>query len=169
MKLDNRGWGLQELIFGIAILFFSLALVSILISNSFSQIMPTHNGVEQGGQNNYQEQGNTTGGNQDVEASSHYTSYFQIEQAMVQATKQYCLKIYGDTLLEGDKISVTMKSLIRDSYLQEIHDIKDSSVLCSGYVTFIKEADQVIYTPYLKCGKRYTTKGYLERLDADMK
>ena len=39
MKLNNKGWGLQELIIGIAILFICLWLVSIMIQNSFGQLL----------------------------------------------------------------------------------------------------------------------------------
>lgn len=157
MKLNNRGWGLQELIVGIGILFFCLAFVSILIHNSFGQLLgekepPAENETVNPPINN---------------SEPEYQSYVQIEKAMVEAAKKYNETIYGDELLEGDKISATMRSLVRDGYLKQVKDIKDDSVICSGYVTFIKENGKVTYTPYLKCGK-YTSKGYLERLDADM-
>ena len=87
---------------------------------------------------------------------------------MKKAAREYNEAIYGDELQEDDNITVTVKSLIRDKYIEPIHDIKDSKITCSGYVTFIKERNKVTYSPYLKCGSRYTTKGYLERLDAEI-
>ena len=82
--------------------------------------------------------------------------------------KEYNNDIYGASLQEEDNLTVTVKSLVRDNYLEPITDIKDESITCSGYVTFIKKGVNVTYSPYLKCGTKYTTKGYLERLDAEV-
>lgn len=159
MKLDNRGWGLQELLVGIGILLFFLLLMVSLINQNFRRLSET--------------MGNNSGNNSTEQKrpikedeKEEYTSYKDIETAMKKATREYNGDIYGEELQEGDHITVTLKSLIRDQYMEPVYDIKDAKVACSGYVTFIKERNNVTYSPYLKCGSRYMTKGYLERLDA---
>lgn len=160
MKLDNRGWGLQELLVGIGILLFFLLLMVSLINQNFRRLSES---LGNNNTNNPTEQKRPI---QDEE--NEYTSYQDIETAMKKAAREYNTAIYGEDLQEGDNITVTLKSLIRDQYMERIYDIKDSKVTCSGYVTFIKERNKVTYSPYLKCGSRYITKGYLERLDAEI-
>ncbi len=161
MKLDNKGWGLQELLVGIGVLLFCLLLIVSLINRNFRRLS------ESMGNNSTN---NSTDQKRPVqnEEEKEYKSYKDIEAAMEKAASAYNATIYGDELQEGDNITVTIKSLIRDKYIEPIHDIKDSKVTCSGYVTFIKERNKVTYSPYLKCGSRYKTKGYLERLDAEI-
>lgn len=156
MNLDNKGWGLQELIMGLGILFFCLLLIVSLINRNFRNL-PNKN------QNSTNQQ--PTNQNKPVEENKDYTSYQEIETSMKKAAEKYKTNIYGNELQEGDSITVTLHSLIQNHYLEEVHDIKDKNIICSGYVTFRKNENQVTYRPYLKCGKKYKTKGYLERLD----
>lgn len=165
MKLDSRGWGLQELIVGLSILFFCLLLVVILINQNFKQLEQNFGG----GNLSSESSGETSQERPEEEPEEGYSSYKEIEAAMVSAAKKYNTAIYGADLQEGDNLTVTLNSLIRDDYLEKIYDIKDEDTVCTGYVTFIKEGSNVSYSPYLKCGKRYQTKGYLERLDTDVK
>jgi len=160
MKLDNKGWGLQELLVGIGVLLFCLLLIVSLINRNFRRLSES---MGNNSTNNSTEQKRPI-----QNEEKEYTSYRDIETAMKKAAREYNEAIYGDELQEDDNITVTVKSLIRDKYIEPIHDIKDSKVTCSGYVTFIKEKNKVTYSPYLKCGSRYTTKGYLERLDAEI-
>ena len=156
MNLNNKGWGLQELMFGLGVLFFCLFLIFILIHKNFKQLDAVLN------DNTSNEQSRPT------EEDKYYTSYKEIERAMISSAEKYNADIYGAELQEGDNITVTLKSLIRDQYIRKIVDIKDENLVCSGYVNFIKNGNKVSYKPYLKCGKKYKTKGYLERLDASM-
>lgn len=161
MKLDNKGWGLQELLVGIGILLFFLLLIVSLINQNFKRLSETMG-------NNHNSSVEQKRPVQNEEKEEGYTSYKEIENAMKKAAREYNATIYGEDLQEGDNITVTLKSLIRDKYMEPVYDIKNSKVTCSGYVTFIKERNKVTYSPYLKCGSRYTTKGYLERLDAEI-
>lgn len=160
MKLDNRGWGLQELLVGIGILLFCLLLIVSLINRNFKRLSES-----MGNNKNSSTEQKRPVQNEEKE---EYNSYKDIETAMKKAAREYNTAIYGDELQEDDNITVTLKSLVRDNYIEPVHDIKDSKIICSGYVTFIKERNKVTYSPYLKCGSRYTTKGYLERLDASI-
>lgn len=155
MYLNNKGWGLQELMVGLGILFFSLLLIVILINKNFKELENTLN------QNKTESESNQ---NRIVEDET-YDSYKEIENKMITAAKEYNNDVYGSALQEGDNLTVTVKSLVRAHYLDNITDIKDDNITCSGYVTFIKKGVNVTYSPYLKCDNKYKTKGYLERLD----
>ena len=159
MNLNNKGWGLQELMVGLGILFFSLLLIVILINKNFKDL-----------ENTLYKKDDKTNQTQNRPSTSeeNYSSYNEIEKIMIAAAKEYNNDIYGASLQEEDNLTVTVKSLVRDNYLEPITDIKDESITCSGYVTFIKKGVNVTYSPYLKCGTKYTTKGYLERLDAEV-
>ena len=158
MKLDNKGWGLQELLVGLGILLFCLLLISSLINRNFKSLTESMSGNKT----------NQTTPSKPVTENQDYTSYSAIENALEEAARRYNQAIYGAELQEGDNITVTLKSLIRDNYMKNVYDIKDKKIVCSGYVTFIKKGNQVTYHPYLKCGNKYKTKGYLERLDAEI-
>lgn len=145
MKLDNRGWGLQELIVGLSVLVFCLFLAVILISRNFKELGGTLMDVNEPIQSRPTEHDNT---------------YKQLEYKVVEACKVYQKEMYSD-LHEEDKLTVTLKTLVRDQYLDE------ENHGCTGYVTFEKTNGSIIYTPYLKCGKKYQTKGYLEMLDSN--
>lgn len=145
-KLDQKGWGLQELLVGLSILFFFLFLIVSLINRNFKQL----------------ESMMESDANQN-RPTVETKFYEEIELKMIQATKNYQNDHYGNKLQEGDQITITLKTLTQNDYINEI---KDEKGICSGYVTFIKERNKVSYSPYLKCGNHYITKGYLERLDA---
>ncbi len=157
MKLNNRGWGLQELLVGLGVLFFCLLLIVSLINRNFKQLGDTLN----------RENSQTTN-QRPVTEEKEFQSYKDIEASLTKAAREYNEDIYGDDLQEGDNITVTVRSLIREQYLEKIVDLEDEDITCSGYVTFSKRGNHVSYSPYLKCGSHYQTNGYLERLDVNV-
>lgn len=164
MKLNNRGWGLQELLVGLGVLFFCLLLIVSLINRNFKQLGDTINRIDQ----SKQDKSPTTEEENPKTEEKEFRSYKEIEISLISAAKKYSEDIYGDDLQEGDNITVTVRSLIREQYLEKISDLEDENVICSGYVTFSKHGNHVSYNPYLKCGNHYKTSGYLERLDVDI-
>lgn len=180
--MNNKGWGLSEMLFCLCILVVALAVAVIMINrniNEFNEniggnnkeenekIPNKENDKEEIKDNENEEiKDNENEENKEQSVVQEYKTYKEIENAMITAAQQYQERIYGETLLEGDKISVTIKSLINNSYLAKITDPNNENIECSGYVTFIKENNKVEYNAYLKCDENYTTDGYLERLDA---
>ena len=171
--MNNKGWGLSEMLFCLCILAIAFSVAIIMINrniNDFNENIGGNNKEENeklpDKENSKEEiKDNENDENKEQPVVQQYKTYKEIETAMITAAQQYQEKIYGETLLEGDKISVTVKSLVNNSYLNKITDPNDEKIECSGYVTFIKENSKINYDAYLKCGDKYTTEGYLERLD----
>ncbi len=93
-----------------------------------------------------------------------YGSYEEIENAIVSAAKKY-QKEYYSNILDGEKISVTLKNLQEEKLIGEITDIKNDNVVCSGYAIFINDDNKIIYNAYIKCGDNYETIGYQDFYD----
>lgn len=93
-----------------------------------------------------------------------YTSYKQIEDALSNATAKY-ISDYYSTIYEDDPLYIKVTTLVKDGYLNEIKDISDSSVVCTGYNEVLKSNNNITFTSYIKCGDNYKTAGYTARLD----
>ena len=151
MKLNNRGWGLQAMLVGVLVLMIALVIIAILVQKTFDDIMnPINN--------------NQSGFNHKVEEKSEYKSYEEIENAIITAAKKYQSKYYDD-ILDGEKISVTLRNLQKEKLIGEINDIKNDEIVCSGYAIFINDENKVIYDAYIKCDENYETIGYQEIYD----
>lgn len=166
--MNNEGWGLSEMLFCLCIIVLALVVSVIMINKSINNFNESASGNNKEENEKIPNQEETKEEEkEEIEEQpvvQEYKTYSEIEEAMTNAAKQYQEKIYGEDLLEGDKISVTIKSLVREGYLTSINDPSNKKSECSGYVTFIKENNEVTYNAYLKCDE-YTTEGYLERLD----
>lgn len=161
--MDNKGWGLSEMLFCLCILAIAFSVAIVMINRNINDFN------ENIGGNNKEENEklpNKDDNKEEQPVIKEYKTYTEIENAMINSAKQYQEKNYGETLLEGDKISVTVKSLVNNNYLTKITDPNNETIECSGYVTFIKENNKIEYNAYLKCKDKYVTEGYLERLDS---
>ena len=155
MKLNNRGWGLQAMLVGVLVLMIALVIIAVLIQNTFNNIMEPINN------DNHQTEND---GNKNDEDKSQYKSYEEIENSILSAAKKYQKEYYSD-ILDGEKISVTLKNLQEEKLIGEINDIKDKSIVCSGYAIFINDDEKIIYNAYIKCGDNYETIGYQDFYD----
>lgn len=151
MKLNNRGWGLQAMLVGVLVLMIALVIIAVLIQKTFNDIMEPINN-----ENHYSEN--------ESKDETKYGSYEEIENAIVSAAKKY-QKEYYSNILDGEKISVTLKNLQEEKLIGEITDIKNDNVVCSGYAIFINADNKIIYNAYIKCGDNYETIGYQDFYD----
>lgn len=151
MKLNNRGWGLQAMLVGVLVLMIALVIIAVLIQKTFNDIMEPINN-----ENHYSEN--------ESKAETKYDSYEEIENAIISAAKKY-QKEYYSNILDGEKISVTLKNLQEEKLIGEITDIKNDNVVCSGYAIFINDDNKIIYNAYIKCGDNYETVGYQDFYD----
>lgn len=90
--------------------------------------------------------------------SSGNKSYEEIELEMKNAAIEY-YKVQSGLLPkeEGETITVKAKTLADNELMKPLSELrKDES--CSGRVEVTKINGKIIYTPYLDCGKNYTTK-----------
>ncbi|MEG2322357.1 MAG: hypothetical protein RSB71_02595 [Bacilli bacterium] len=133
LKLNNRGWGLQIMMVFILILMIGLVITAVLIKQNFGGIF----------------------GEVLPDTSK------SIEEVVVLASQQYQKEYYND-MLDGEKITVTLKTLKSKNLIK---DVKYKDKQCSGYAIFSKKNDKIDHKAYLKCGADYGTKGYLEQFD----
>lgn len=143
MKLNNRGWGLQAMLLCVLVLMIALVIVAILV-NQLGKVL----GIE-------------TNTKEPIPTETKLT-YTDLENRAVEGAKKYQDKYYSD-ILDGEKITVTLKTLRNQDMIEDILDIK-SQEKCTGYVIFTLQNEKTDYYPYLKCDN-YTTKGYLDYLD----
>lgn len=154
--MNNGGWGLRIMIFWMGVMIIALIISSIIINNMGNQLFnPVNNS------NKYPQNNNTY----DYDVTVEKETYSNLETKMEAASIKYINDNYTD-LPVGDNIQVPVKVLVGKGYLESLYDIKDKAKNCSGYIDVRHKEAGFSYVPYLKCGKNYTTKGYIERLDS---
>ena len=133
--MNNKGWGLNEMLALCVVLIIALFIASIFIDKALNENNITN-----------------------LETKDYTQAYIAREIDMVSAAKEY----WSDNKFELNDgvLSVTIKTLIAKDYLAVIKDPKDSSLACSGYVIISNN-----YAPYLTCGTNYATSGYTAVLD----
>lgn len=152
--MNNEGWGLRVMLAFVAILCIALMISIYLIQKNFSFLLTDHSSKNINNDSNI---------NENVTIKKTYSG---IEKEMVASAKKYITKIYNNNADEADFLKIKISSMQKEGLLGTINDIKDKDIVCSGYVACRKEEDNsVSYEPYLKCGSKYTTKGYNERYD----
>ena len=152
MKLNNRGWGLQAMMIGVLVLMIALIITAVLINKVFGDIIEPIN------KPNYIE-------NSDAKEESTYKTYQEMENEIITAAKKYQKKYYSD-ILDGEKITVTVKNLQAEYFIDELTDIKNEKTICTGYATFLNDDDKISYKAYIKCGNSYETIGYQSYYDS---
>lgn len=144
-KLNNKGWGLGTFIVGIGVFAICLLIVVILVHNGAQVLEPNYN------PNN--------------ELNSEYDyNYSKLEDKVIIATKNYVNDKYNNIVDDDTLMTLTIKKLQKDNYLDTLYDLKNTNKKCSGYITFYKKDNQINYQPYINC-KNYKTYGYEERYD----
>lgn len=152
MKLNNRGWGIQAMMVMTLILMLCLILVAAMIQRNFGTIFKNDPTTT--------DKGNAGSGTKPDKKQT----YSDLEEQVVTASKEYQKTNYND-MLDGERITVTLKMLNSKGLLSNVYDIKDNKIECSGYGLFYKKNDNITYQAYLKCGENYTTDGYNEIYD----
>jgi len=126
MILNNKGWGLKEMLFFSAILFFCLLVVVFLINNLYSSI------EENMSTNNHQ--------------TSSENNYEKVERNLAQAAKRY-YKIHKDEIGE----IIISDELIEENYLT-VEKMTVDNDICEGYV-LIEDNE---YSPFITCASYET-------------
>ncbi len=152
--MNNEGWGLKIMLLFVAILCIALMISIYLIQKNFSFLLAEDPFKNTNTNNNI---------NENVTVKKTYSG---IEKELIAGAKKYIKEVYNDSADEADFLKIKISSMQKKGLLGTINDIKDKNIVCSGYVACRKEEDNSIsYEPYLKCGNKYTTKGYIDRYD----
>lgn len=150
--LNKNGWGIAEalvfiLIFAVCLLFSFWGLRRFGLVDENWQFYPS----------NITKKDDKKDNKTDVKKFS----YTDLEEKMVESTKNYIKDFYNNEL-GLDTLNIRVSQLEDNGYLGDLKDDKNRD--CSGYVAVYVENEETIYKPYLKC-KKYETKGYEERKD----
>jgi len=131
MKLNNHGWGLKEMLFLSAILFFFVILVSVLISNLYKGLDRT-----------------TIISPDETSSQTKEYTYSQIESNLKQAAQRYYQKNkeeIGDIIISSE--------LIENGYITK-SKLKTKDDDCEGYVIIGDD-----FATFITCDQ-YETEGY---------
>ena len=85
-------------------------------------------------------------------------SYEEIEQDLKNAAIEY-YEVQSGLLPqeEGETVTVRASTLADAELMKPLSELREGEN-CSGRVEVTKVGDNIIYTPYLECGDKYTTK-----------
>lgn len=155
-KLNNRGWGLQVMLACILVLMLGLVIVAILIQRDFGDLL------DPVGDNSGSDVSRPNNNEDDEIERPEFKTYAELEKMVLEATKVYQREYYAN-ILDGEKISVTIKQLINEKLIDEINDIEDGTA-CTGYGLFTLNDGKITYDAFLNCSN-YQTIGYNEIYD----
>lgn len=136
--MNEEGFGLKEFIIIIAVIFISMIIVRSLASNIFK----TKETV--------------------TEPEEETITYQDLESDLKKAAERYQNNTYSGNIEDTEIWTLSYSMLKEEDYLDKLMDPNDKTTECTGYVEFIQDKGEISYTPYLKCGKNYQTKGYDE-------
>lgn len=136
MKLNNHGWGLNQMLIYCGILFFFLLVAIFFIiqlSNSLGDALKG--------------------------SLSDNVSYATVEENVKNSAVLYMNEYYKNEIGTGT-ITVTVDNLLKYKMLEESDLIpSDEKTSCKGYALVKKENSSIIVTPYISC-LNYETNGY---------
>lgn len=133
--MNNKGFTLNTLLASLGVLTFALVFAVILYD---ARIKGISENVE---------------GGPKIESKNTYT-YIDMEEDLVQASKDYLKEEYGKHIPEGS-MKITVDTLLKEGFYDGIYDPYDAKEKCTGYVTVVVEKGHSRYHPYLKCGENY--------------
>ena len=135
MHLNNKGWGLKEMILLSCVILVAVFVAAIMINNLYKDLDMNING------NNTS---NSSNSNQNKDEK-----YTTIERNLLSAAKKYARenKLDDDEIIESD-------TLIDEGYLT-LSKMTNEKDICDGYVTKQNSS----YKAYISC-ESYETKGY---------
>jgi len=157
MKLNNKGWGMREMIIYMCILAFLLLLAAYMINSLYNNVSTNYNNnnvVTESTNTLIEKEDNNT---QPVtENTINYDYYHNLETKLYNATLNYLNDYQTD--LEHDILNITSDDLIGLNYIEELYN-DNSSSKCSGFSNVYKENDEYVIKSYINCGE-YVTEGY---------
>ena len=138
MKLNNKGWGLPELLIGIAII-ITFLLIAVFYSLRLNRYL--QNGLN----NNVQE-----------EINEDY--YILKTNDIMDAAYRY-INEENVVLERGVNTRISLTTLINKGYIGKIYDSKSKNA-CIGYAIATEDVSKITdLKAYIKCDN-YVSKGY---------
>ena len=136
--MNNRGFGLSELLAFIGLFLFILVAVAIY-------------GRVKLGNDSFYTQPDVDVKDISTDEVSIEKEYIILENKLKDASKKYSINKNNDAV-------ITLKELQNANLINELEDPNDKNVLCNGYVVYISSNNQ--YLPFINCNGRYMTESY---------
>lgn len=140
--MNQKGFGLKEFVIIIAVIFICMIIIVSLYQSIFKK--------------------------EDVELETPVKqeqtkklTYQDLENKLEKAAERYQNDNYSGSIENPEVWTLSYSMLKEEKYIDNLTDPKDGEE-CRGYVEFIQDGGRISYTPFLKCGKNYQTKGYDE-------
>lgn len=140
--MNNKGFGLSELLVFIGIFLFALVAITI------------YGSVKLGNDSYYDEPDvKIQDDSEDLEPTKIEVKeeYINLENKLEDAAKKYSF----DT---SKNIVITLSDLQDAKLIGDLIDPNDKSILCDGYVVYNNVDNQ--FKPYINCNGMYTTESY---------
>lgn len=150
--MNNKGFGLTEVIIFIVAAMITLVVCVIVYDKNFGNI--NTEGLDEATQIIGESVNNETD-EEDSDINDRKTKeYKELTDRMVNASKIYISNNYtGKT----DQIIIKLSELVSKDYMDQLLDPNDAEVICTGYIIYDGDS---YYTPYLKCGENYISDNY---------
>ena len=145
--MNQNGWGLKDAVWFIVIVCLAIFVSMVTYHRTFKGLFDNKNSV----------------------TDINHETYADVERDLENTAHTYTDNYYYKVLEDGDEGIVTLRDLQGENLIKVVRDIEDDSIICSGYINFVKEEGVTTYTTYLKCGDNYETKGYQEKFDEPVK
>jgi len=155
--MNNKGWGLAEMLILCSILVISLLMASFYIRSLGRNIteQKEHNNTVNAEQSNKKD--NTSNIEQNNTNSNSNEVYNKIENRIELLSQRYIYNMYNNEVDETT-IIVDMQHLLEQDYEKELENIIDS-YSCKGYSKVYKVETIIYYDSYIDCDE-YTTTGF---------
>ena len=141
--MNQKGFGLKEFVIIIAVIFICMIIIVSLYQSLVNK--------------NHIEQSETQTESKETEK----VTYQDLENKLEKAAERYQNDNYSGSIENPEVWTLSYSMLKEEKYIDNLTDPKDGEE-CRGYVEFIQDGGRISYTPFLKCGKNYQTKGYDE-------
>lgn len=140
--MNEKGFGIKEFVIIIAVIFICMIIIVSLYQSIFKkENVELETPVKQ--------------------EQTEKLTYKELENKLELAAERYQNDNYSGSIENPEVWTLSYSMLKEEKYIDNLTDPKDGEE-CRGYVEFIQDGGRISYTPFLKCGKNYQTKGYDE-------
>ncbi len=152
--MNQNGWELKDFLIILVASFIALLIAAFIYKKNITSLF---------GSEKTEPVKEKTNNQAEINNSENIVNndYRELENKIKIAAERYQNDNYQGNLESKETWILTYKMLKEKRYLKEsLIDQEDKSIECNGYVEFKKDIAKIAYTPYIKCGNNYQTKGY---------
>ena len=151
--MNQKGFGIKEIIILLAVFFISV-LIIMSLSRSITNV----------GQDNETNDTDSSAEKADIDTDQEDEdlTYQDLEKRLELAAERYQNDTYSANTDDTEIWYLSYSMLKEKKYLDKLVDPNDKKTECTGYVEFVQDGAKISYKPFLKCGSNYETEGYDE-------